>query len=60
MPGGRRRRRRRGAKSSSVPGCLGLTMAATMEEEELEFVDELEGVLHLAPEVQQAIEQVRG
>ncbi|XP_069768110.1 vacuolar protein sorting-associated protein 53 homolog isoform X5 [Narcine bancroftii] len=33
-------------------------MAATMEEEELEFVDELEGVLHLTPEVQQAIEQV--
>ncbi|XP_048468306.1 vacuolar protein sorting-associated protein 53 homolog [Rhincodon typus] len=33
-------------------------MAATMEEEELEFVDELEGVLHLSPEVQQAIEQV--
>ncbi|XP_005987501.1 vacuolar protein sorting-associated protein 53 homolog [Latimeria chalumnae] len=29
-----------------------------MEEEELEFVDELEAVLHLAPEVQQAIEQV--
>lgn len=29
-----------------------------MEEEELEVVEELEAVLHLAPEVQQAIEQV--
>ncbi|MGH0153054.1 UNVERIFIED_CONTAM: hypothetical protein FKN15_023980 [Acipenser sinensis] len=29
-----------------------------MEEEEIEFVDELEAILHLTPEVQQAIEQV--
>ena len=30
-----------------------------MEEEELEFCEDLEAVLHLSPEVQAAIEQVR-
>ncbi|XP_043910225.1 vacuolar protein sorting-associated protein 53 homolog [Protopterus annectens] len=33
-------------------------VGSSMEEEELEFIDELEDVLHLTPEVQQAIEQV--
>ncbi|GCC24612.1 hypothetical protein chiPu_0003014 [Chiloscyllium punctatum] len=46
------------AESSCIPACKSPAMAATMEEEELECVDELEGVLHLSPEVQQAIEQV--
>ncbi|GCB62463.1 hypothetical protein scyTo_0004257, partial [Scyliorhinus torazame] len=44
--------------SSRIPACSSPAMAATMEEEELEFVDELEAVLYLTPEVQQAIEQV--
>lgn len=30
-----------------------------MEDEELEFVEDLEAILHLTPEVQLAIEQVR-
>lgn len=29
-----------------------------MEDEELEFADDLDAILHLTPEVQQAIEQV--
>lgn len=36
---------------------FGLTM---MEEEEFEFAEDLEAILHLTPEVQLAIEQVEG
>lgn len=31
-----------------------------MEEEEFEFAEDLEAILHLTPEVQLAIEQVEG
>lgn len=31
-----------------------------MEEEEFEFAEDLEAILHLTPEVQLAIEQVKG
>lgn len=31
-----------------------------MEDEELEFVEDLDAILHLSPEVQLAIEQVHG
>ena len=36
----------------------GVVLRMMMEEEELEFAEDLEAILHLTPEVQLAIEQV--